>query len=137
MFVVYRNKHEKVAFLSDVGNFGHCSGSSHETRPGERHVNNFLIFALRHFSKAAVRVSLLRGVCFCVHVCLLGAQTRSGGVAEEEEFVEAIALFLTELGLCLPWNTPVGPGPVPAGRCCVRSVRSEQSQAGYVEQLGK
>lgn len=49
MFVVYRNKHEKVAFLLDVGNFGHCSVSSHETRPGERHMNNSLIFSLEAF----------------------------------------------------------------------------------------
>lgn len=49
MFVVYRNKHEKVAFLLDVGNFGHCSGSSHETQPGERLMNHPLPFAPETF----------------------------------------------------------------------------------------
>lgn len=49
MFVVYRNKHAKVAFLLDVGNFGHCSGSSHDTWPGERHMNDSLIFSLETF----------------------------------------------------------------------------------------
>lgn len=50
MFVVYRNKHEKVAFLLDFGHFGHCSGSSHETQPGERLMNHPLPFAPEAFA---------------------------------------------------------------------------------------
>lgn len=50
VFVVYRNKHEKVEFLWDFGNFGHCSGSSHETQPGERLLNHPLPFSLESLS---------------------------------------------------------------------------------------